>query len=196
MAITFNLQTHSPTLFLYLHKHRTTNVPVMVWGPLLHDSVMWDWSVSPRWSRRLKSFVMWHSAIGCVIHNITKSHVSSEHDEVTPIQPVSIRSKKTWRFMAVTCFNIQTYQTVWSNTISMVRVAKFLPYRDVCGWEFSDLWTESYFVYSHSLTLSFTRPLTHTLIRSLICSGITSFGPIEMYLLSTRSNNFLPKTCV
>jgi hypothetical protein len=140
---------------------------------------------NPLWCETLPLDVLFTSS--------QKSHVPSEHDELTPIHSVCIRSQKTWRFMEVTCFNIQTYQTVWSNTISMVRVAKFLPYRDVCRWDISDLWTESNFVYSHSLTLSFTRPITHTLIRSLMCSGITSFGPIEMWLLSTRSNNFYPK---
>ena len=105
------------------------------------------------------------------LQNMTKSHPTSQSAS-DPRRP-----DVSWQWHVLTS---RRTKNVWSNTISMVHVAKFLPYRDVCRWDISDLWTESNFVYSHSLTLSFTRPITHTLIRSLMCSGITSFGPIEM----------------
>jgi hypothetical protein len=42
--------------------------------------------------------------------NISKSRVPSEHQPVTPTQPLTVISQNTRMFMAVTCFNIKMYQ--------------------------------------------------------------------------------------
>ena len=119
------------------------------------------------------------------LQNMTNSHPSSQSTS-DPRRP-----DVSWQWHVLTS---RRTKNIWSNTISMVRVGKISAFERRLWMRFpSDLWSESNFVYSDSLTLSFTRPITHTLIRSLMCSGITSFGPIEMWLLSTRSNNFYPK---